>query len=81
MTPSIFDWRDDPMGTIVAVPPIRARFMRFEPGFAIPVKTNLPASDDGPAPAICAGMFAIGCRRDWMPGRVRMVITQQLWPA
>ena len=34
MTPSVFDWRDDPMGTIVAVPPIRARFMRFEPGFA-----------------------------------------------
>jgi quercetin dioxygenase-like cupin family protein len=34
MTPAVFDWRDDPMGTIVAVPPIRARFMRFEPGFA-----------------------------------------------
>jgi quercetin dioxygenase-like cupin family protein len=27
-----FDWRDDPMGTIVAMPEVRARFMRFEPG-------------------------------------------------
>src|SRR5207244_3421477 len=27
-----FDWRDDPMGTIIAVPEVRARFMRFEPG-------------------------------------------------
>ena len=26
------DWRDDPMGTVVAVPEVRARFMRFEPG-------------------------------------------------
>ena len=29
-----FDWRDDPMGTVLAVPAVRARFMRFEPGFA-----------------------------------------------
>jgi quercetin dioxygenase-like cupin family protein len=27
-----FDWRDDPMGTVVAVPEVRGRFMRFEPG-------------------------------------------------
>jgi quercetin dioxygenase-like cupin family protein len=27
-----YDWRDDPMGTIVAVQEVRARFMRFEPG-------------------------------------------------
>lgn len=27
-----FDWRDDPMGTIIAVPEVRGRFMRFEPG-------------------------------------------------
>jgi quercetin dioxygenase-like cupin family protein len=27
-----FDWRDDPMGTVVATPQVRARFMRFEPG-------------------------------------------------
>ena len=69
------------MSNILSLTINDSRGKRFEPGFAIPVKTNLPASDDGPAPAICAGMFAIGCRRDWMPGRVRMVITQQLWPA
>ncbi len=27
-----FDWRTDPMGTVVAAPEVRARFMRFEPG-------------------------------------------------
>ena len=27
-----YDWRDDPMGHIVAAPEVRARFMRFEPG-------------------------------------------------
>jgi quercetin dioxygenase-like cupin family protein len=27
-----FDWRDDPMGTVIAVPEVRARFMRFESG-------------------------------------------------
>ncbi len=27
-----FDWRDDPMGTAVAVPEVRARFIRAEPG-------------------------------------------------
>ena len=27
-----YDWRDDPMGTVIAVPEVRARFMRFEPG-------------------------------------------------
>ena len=27
-----FDWRDDPMGTVVAVPEVRARFIRTEPG-------------------------------------------------
>lgn len=27
-----FDWRDDPMGTIIAAPEVRGRFMRFEPG-------------------------------------------------
>ena len=27
-----FDWRDDPSGTIIAVPQVRARFIRREPG-------------------------------------------------
>jgi len=27
-----FDWRDDPSGTIIAVPEVRARFLRREPG-------------------------------------------------
>ena len=34
MAPTVYDWRDDPMGTVLAVPAVRARFMRFEPGFA-----------------------------------------------
>src|SRR4029453_3137579 len=29
-----WDWRDDPMGHIIAVPECRSRFMRFEPGKA-----------------------------------------------
>ena len=29
-----YDWRDDPMGHIVAAPEVRARFMKFEPGVA-----------------------------------------------
>jgi len=32
MTLKAYDWRDDPMGHITAVPEVRARFMRFEPG-------------------------------------------------
>ena len=31
MPPRTFDWRDDPMGTIVAVPQVRARFIVREP--------------------------------------------------
>ena len=27
-----FDWRDDPMGTVIAVPEVRGRFIRTEPG-------------------------------------------------
>ena len=27
-----FDWREDPTGTIIAVPEVRARFLRREPG-------------------------------------------------
>ncbi len=27
-----FDWRDDPQGTVIAVPQARARFIRVEPG-------------------------------------------------
>jgi quercetin dioxygenase-like cupin family protein len=27
-----YDWRDDAMGHIIALPEVRARFMRFEPG-------------------------------------------------
>lgn len=27
-----FDWRDDPNGTVIAVPEVRARFSRVEPG-------------------------------------------------
>ena len=27
-----FDWRDDPSGTVIAVPEVRARFLRREPG-------------------------------------------------
>jgi mannose-6-phosphate isomerase-like protein (cupin superfamily) len=29
--PKVFDWRDDPSGTIVALPQVRARFIRREP--------------------------------------------------
>ena len=32
--PGPYDWRDDPMGTVIAVPEVRGRFMRFEPGKA-----------------------------------------------
>ena len=32
MPAQIFDWRDDPSGTIIAVPHVRARFIRREPG-------------------------------------------------
>jgi quercetin dioxygenase-like cupin family protein len=32
MPAETFDWRDDPMGTVVAVPEVRARFIRVEPG-------------------------------------------------
>ena len=31
MPPTVFDWRDDPSGTIIAVPQVRARFIRREP--------------------------------------------------
>jgi quercetin dioxygenase-like cupin family protein len=34
MPAQTFDWRDDPMGTVVAVPEVRARFIRVEPGAA-----------------------------------------------
>ena len=34
MAVQTFDWRDDPMGTVIAAPEVRARFMRFEPGKA-----------------------------------------------
>lgn len=27
-----FDWRDDPSGTMIAAPQVRARFLKFEPG-------------------------------------------------
>jgi quercetin dioxygenase-like cupin family protein len=27
-----FDWRDDPTGTVIAAPEVRARFIRVEPG-------------------------------------------------
>jgi len=32
MPPRVFDHRDDPSGTIVATPQVRARFLRREPG-------------------------------------------------
>ena len=32
MPAQTFDWRDDPMGTVIAVPEVRARFIRVEPG-------------------------------------------------
>ena len=32
MPAETFDWRDDPMGTVLAVPEVRARFIRVEPG-------------------------------------------------
>lgn len=32
MPPRVFDWRDDPMGTMIAVPQVRARFIVREPG-------------------------------------------------
>ena len=31
MPAQVFDWRDDPSGTIIAVPQVRARFIRREP--------------------------------------------------
>jgi quercetin dioxygenase-like cupin family protein len=31
MPAETFDWRDDPSGTVVAVPEVRARFIRVEP--------------------------------------------------
>jgi quercetin dioxygenase-like cupin family protein len=32
MPAKTFDWRDDPQGTVIAVPQGRARFIRVEPG-------------------------------------------------
>lgn len=32
MPAQTFDWRDDPSGTIIAVPEVRARFLRRAPG-------------------------------------------------
>ena len=32
MPARVFDWRDDPSGTLVAVPQVRARFLEFQPG-------------------------------------------------
>ena len=32
MPPRVFDWHDDPAGTFLAAPQIRARFTRYEPG-------------------------------------------------
>jgi protease I len=32
MPPRVFDWHDDPKGTFLAAPQIRARFTRYEPG-------------------------------------------------
>lgn len=32
MPPIVFDWQDDPTGTFLAAPQIRARFTRYEPG-------------------------------------------------
>jgi quercetin dioxygenase-like cupin family protein len=32
MPARIYDWRDDPSGTIIAAPQVRARFLRREPG-------------------------------------------------
>ena len=32
MPARVFDWHDDPSGTIVAVPQVRARFLEFPPG-------------------------------------------------
>ncbi len=32
MPARVFDWRDDPTGTIIAVPEVRARFLRRMPG-------------------------------------------------
>jgi mannose-6-phosphate isomerase-like protein (cupin superfamily) len=32
MPAETFDWRDDPQGTMVATPQVRARFIRVEPG-------------------------------------------------
>jgi mannose-6-phosphate isomerase-like protein (cupin superfamily) len=31
MPPRTFDWRDDPTGTIIAVPDVRARFLQRKP--------------------------------------------------
>src|SRR5687768_13625781 len=32
MPPRVFDWHDDPTGTFLAAPQIRARFTRYQPG-------------------------------------------------
>jgi len=32
MPPRTFDWRDDPTGTVVATPELRAKFLRRAPG-------------------------------------------------
>jgi quercetin dioxygenase-like cupin family protein len=32
MPARVFDWRDDPSGTLVVVPQVRARFLEFQPG-------------------------------------------------
>ncbi len=32
MPPRVYDWHDDPTGTFLAAPQIRARFTRYEPG-------------------------------------------------
>jgi quercetin dioxygenase-like cupin family protein len=34
MPARVFDWRDDPSGTIAALPQVRARYIRREPGRA-----------------------------------------------
>lgn len=31
MPPRVFDWRDDPSGTIIAIPQVRARFLSRRP--------------------------------------------------
>ena len=49
MPPRVFDWQDDPTGTFLAAPQIRARFTRYTPGAGY--RTYHTHEDAGPSGA------------------------------